>query len=142
MEHHFTSMYITAPRGRNDKKTKEQEDEIRRANERVKRLGGRFWEMAGWLEDFLKPQSATKPNLMELAKKISNEDCKPIDRDARRRKECLICWFDENFPEGLPRNDEDHPIFPTVQPVVTETPHFGDLSSDSAEIDLDDWSTC
>jgi hypothetical protein len=72
--------------------------EQRRCRERMERNAGMYTTMSRWLATILH-QKVTKDSLLRFAEKMALKLNVPIDRDARRLKDCLICWICENAPQ-------------------------------------------
>lgn len=68
-----------------------------RCNERMKRNSDLFNTVKKILNAYFKGKLLIK-DMLSLANEISQcSDVTPIDRDAKRRKDALICWFAENW---------------------------------------------
>jgi hypothetical protein len=99
--------------------------EIERANARRRQAGPEFEAMSNRLSEILNG-NITKARLMSLAQKIAAIKGITVDREAKRLKDSLICWFCEHCKEEIMHNRPPPPP-PRVQDPVTISPRPADL---------------
>jgi hypothetical protein len=75
--------------------------EIARAHARIQQCGPQYARMQNALAEYLadRGQPFIKSNLLALADQAGTFWGISVDRAARRRFSCVICWFCEHFPE-------------------------------------------
>jgi hypothetical protein len=105
-------VFRTAPRQR---VLPAHELEVERANARRRQAGPDFDVISNHLCAMLNGHF-TKPKLMSLAHRIAAIKGIPLDRDAKRLKDSLICWFCEHCKDEIMHNTAPVPARPpTVQ---------------------------
>jgi hypothetical protein len=67
----------------------------------------------------------TKTNLMSFAQKIAAIKGLKVDREAKRVKDSLICWFCENCKQYILGTPQQTPP-PTIQHIVPASPKAAD----------------
>ena len=78
-------------------KTSRSMEEDRRCNERIKKNVDLFYTVKKFLFAYYKGKLLIR-DMLSLANEISKSyKVTTIDRDAKRRKDALICWFAENW---------------------------------------------
>ena len=82
---------------KNRNRTSRTMEEDRRCNERIKKNVDLFYVVKKFLLAYYKGKLLSK-DMLSLASEIA-KSCKvtTIDRDAKRKKDALICWFAENW---------------------------------------------
>ena len=72
---------------------------------RLKQNEAKIGKVTEILESLL-GQRVQKKVLLEVAKEVSKKTRITLDRLAKRSRDCLICWFCENFEQVLPYTRE------------------------------------
>lgn len=72
-------------------------EEKRRCEIRVRECGDKFFSVQNKLKETF-AEGMTIRNLLAKAKELTKyNEVNPVDRDARRSKKSLICWYVENW---------------------------------------------